>query len=117
MTLGLSGDENLGVAIVRRALDEPLRIIARNAGAEGSVIVNGVRERGKGSGWDAAVGEYTDLVERGILDPVKVTRSALLNAGSIAGLLLTTETVVVDKPADEEPEAGHDHGGHGHHHH
>ncbi len=115
--LGLTGDAALGVEIVRRALDEPLRAIADNAGEEGSVIVNGVRERGKGFGWDAAAGEYTDLAERGIFDPVKVTRSALLNAGSIAGLLLTTETLIVDKPEQpvEAQAAGHGHS-HGHQH-
>jgi chaperonin GroEL len=114
--LGLTGDEATGVAIVRRAVDEPLRWIAENGGDEGYVVVSKVREAGVGNGFNAATGEYGDLVAQGVLDPVKVTRSALANAASIAGMLLTTETLVVEKP--EEPEAvgagqGHGHG-HGH---
>ena len=112
--LGLSGDEAAGVRIVRKSVDEPLRWIAENGGDNGYVIVAKVREAGPGTGYNAATGEYGDLVAQGVLDPVKVTRSALTNATSIAGMLLTTETLVVDKPADEEPEAaGHGHG-HGH---
>jgi chaperonin GroEL len=114
--LGLTGDEATGVAIVRRAVDEPLRWIAENGGEEGYVVVTKVREAGVGNGFNAATGEYGDLVAQGVLDPVKVTRSALANAASIAGMLLTTETLIVEKP--EEPEAvgaGHGHGhGHGH---
>jgi chaperonin GroEL len=114
-SLDLTGDEATGVAIVRRALDEPLRQIARNAGFEGAVVVARVRELGLGQGFDAAAGEYGDLAARGIVDPVKVTRSALANAASIAGMVLTTESAVVDKPEDEE--AGHGHGhSHGHSH-
>ena len=114
--LGLSGDEALGVRIVRRATDEPLRWIAENGGEQGYVVVAKVREAGLGQGFNAESGEYGDLVAQGVLDPVKVTKSALTNAASIAGMLLTTETLVVDKPADEEAEAaGHGHGhGHGH---
>jgi chaperonin GroEL len=114
--LGLSGDEAVGVRIVRKAVDEPLRWIAENGGENGYVIVSKVREAGPGTGYNAATGEYGDLVAQGVLDPVKVTRSALTNAASIAGMLLTTETLVVEKPEDEEPEAGgHGHGhGHGH---
>lgn len=113
--LGLSGDEAIGVRVVRRALDEPLRWIAENGGEQGYVVVSKVRELGLGNGYNAATGEYGDLVAQGVLDPVKVTKSALVNAASIAGMLLTTETLVVDKPEDEEPEAGHGHGhGHGH---
>ncbi|HEX2893950.1 MAG TPA: chaperonin GroEL, partial [Marmoricola sp.] len=115
--LGLSGDEAVGVRIVRKAVDEPLRWIAENGGENGYVIVAKVREAGPGTGYNAATGEYGDLVAQGVLDPVKVTRSALTNATSIAGMLLTTETLVVEKPEDEEPEAaaGHGHGhGHGH---
>ncbi|MGH3498619.1 MAG: chaperonin GroEL [Nocardioidaceae bacterium] len=108
--LGLSGDEATGVRIVARACDEPLRWIAENGGEPGVVIVAKVREAGVGNGYNAATREYGDLVAQGVLDPVKVTRSALANAASIAALLLTTETLVVDKPADEEPEAGHSHG-------
>ena len=112
--LGLSGDEAAGVRIVRKSVDEPLRWIAENGGDNGYVIVAKVREAGPGTGYNAATGEYGDLVAQGVLDPVKVTRSALTNATSIAGMLLTTETLVVEKPEDEEPAAaGHGHG-HGH---
>ena len=110
--LGLTGEEAAGVRIVRKAADEPLRWIAENGGENGYVIVSKVRESGQG--YNAATGEYGDLVAQGVLDPVKVTKSALTNAASIAGMLLTTETLVVDKPEEEEPEAaGHGHG-HGH---
>ena len=113
--LGLSGDEAIGVRVVRRSLDEPLRWIAENGGEQGYVVVAKVRELGVGNGYNAATGEYGDLVAQGVLDPVKVTKSALVNAASIAGMLLTTETLVVDKPEEEEPDAGHGHGhGHGH---
>jgi chaperonin GroEL len=112
--LGLTGDEAVGVAIVRRAVDEPLRWIAENGGEEGYVVVSKVREAGVGIGYNAATGEYGDLVAQGVLDPVKVTRSALANAASIAGMLLTTETLIVEKPEESEPvAAGHGHG-HGH---
>ncbi|MFG2889940.1 chaperonin GroEL [Streptomyces sp. NPDC048248] len=113
-SLGKEGDEATGVAVVRRAVVEPLRWIAENAGLEGYVITAKVAEQDKGQGFNAATGEYGDLVKAGVIDPVKVTRSALENAASIASLLLTTETLVVEKPADEEPaDAGH---GHGHSH-
>jgi chaperonin GroEL len=113
--LTLTGDEKTGAQIVRRALDAPLRQIARNAGFEGSIVVSRVRELGIGHGFDAEAGEYADLAERGIVDPVKVTKAALVNAVSIATMVLTTEAAVVDKP-DETPEAGeHNHGpGHSH---
>jgi chaperonin GroEL len=116
--LGLTGDEATGVTIVRKAADEPLRWIAENAGQEGYVVVSHVRENGGGknltAGFNAATLEYGDLVAQGVLDPVKVTRSALVNATSIAAMLLTTETLIVDKPEEEEPQAaGHGHG-HGH---
>ncbi|AXI77990.1 chaperonin GroEL [Peterkaempfera bronchialis] len=113
--LGLTGDEATGVAVVRRALVEPLRWIAQNAGLEGYVITSKVAELDAGQGYNAATGEYGDLVKAGVIDPVKVTRSALENAASIASLLLTTETLVVEKK-EEEPAAGHSHGGHGHSH-
>jgi chaperonin GroEL len=114
--LGRTGDEASGVAVVHRAAAEPLRWIAENAGHEGSVAVARVSELPEGHGLDAERGEFTDLVAGGVVDPVKVTRSALANAASIAGLLLTTETLVVDKP-EEEAESGHGHGhGHGHSH-
>jgi chaperonin GroEL len=114
---GLAGDEAIGVAIVRTALVEPLRWIAQNAGHEGYVVVSKVRELSEGHGLNAATGEYVDLVKAGIVDPVKVTRSAVRNAASIAGMLLTTETLVADKPQEPEAEAGHGHShGHGHGH-
>ena len=113
--LGLTGDEATGVKIVRAALSYPLRNIAENAGLEGGVVVARVSELPVGSGLNAATGEYGDLVAQGVVDPVKVTRNALANAASIAGLLLTTESLVVEKPAEEES-AGHSHGGHGHSH-
>ena len=112
--LGLTGDEAMGVRIVRKAADEPLRWIAENGGQEGYVVVAKVRDLGVGNGYNAATREYGDLVAQGVLDPVKVTKSALTNASSIAGMLLTTETLIVDKPEEEEPAAaGHGHG-HGH---
>jgi chaperonin GroEL len=114
--LGLTGDERVGVTIVRQALDEPLRWIAQNAGLDGYVVVEKVRSSKAGTGLDAATGRYVDLVEAGIVDPVKVTRSAVANAASIAALLLTTESLVVEKPKAPEPAAaGHGHG-HGHSH-
>jgi chaperonin GroEL len=114
-SLGLSGDEATGVASVRAALNEPLRWIAENAGLEGYVVVAKVRDLGAGKGLNAATGEYVDLMAAGVIDPVKVTRSALANAASIASLLLTTEALVVEKKEPVAPEAGHGHGhGHGH---
>ncbi|MEZ0114414.1 chaperonin GroEL [Catenulispora sp. EB89] len=113
--LGLTGDEATGVRVVRRAAVEPLRWIAENAGLEGYVVTDKVANLPVGSGLNAATGEYVDLVAAGVIDPVKVTRSALANAASIASMLLTTETLVVEKPAPKEDE-GHSHGGHGHSH-
>jgi chaperonin GroEL len=110
--LGLTGDQAIGVQIVRRGVVEPLRWIAENAGLEGYVVVDRVRELGQGQGINAATGEYGDLVAQGVIDPVKVTRSALENAASIAGMLLTTEALVVEKK-EKAPEVG---GGHGHGH-
>jgi len=114
--LGLSGDEAVGARIVAKAVDQPLRWIAENGGDEGYVVVAKVRELGTGNGFNAATGEYGDLVTQGVLDPVKVTRSALVNATSIAGMLLTTETLIVDKPEDDEGGAGGAGHGHGHGH-
>ncbi|MFD6127628.1 chaperonin GroEL, partial [Streptomyces hydrogenans] len=111
--LGKTGDEATGVAVVRRAAVEPLRWIAENAGLEGYVITSKVAELDKGQGFNAATGEYGDLVKAGVIDPVKVTRSALENAASIASLLLTTETLVVEKKEEEPADHGHGHG-HGH---
>jgi chaperonin GroEL len=110
--LDKTGDEATGVAVVRRAVVEPLRWIAENAGLEGYVITAKVADLEPGQGFNAATGEYGDLVKAGVIDPVKVTRSALENAASIASLLLTTETLVVEKKEEEEPAAG----GHGHGH-
>ncbi len=112
--LGLDGDEAVGVRLVRAAVSEPLRWIAENAGQPGAVVVARVEEMEPGQGYDAARLAYGDLVAAGILDPVKVTRSALENAASIAGMLITTEVLVVEKPEEvEEDAAGHGHG-HGH---
>jgi chaperonin GroEL len=104
-------DEKIGVEIVRRALEEPIRMIAQNAGAEGSIVVARVKEsKDKNFGYNAATDNYEDLVKAGVIDPTKVTRTALQNAASIAGLLLTTECVVVekkeDKPAPAAPPGG-----------
>ncbi len=118
--LGLTGDEATGVTIVRKAADEPLRWIAENAGQEGYVVVSHVRDNGGGknltAGFNAATLEYGDLVAQGVLDPVKVTRSALQNAASIASMVLSTDTLVVEKK-EEAPEGADGHGhGHGHSH-
>jgi len=113
--LGLSGDEATGAEAVRKALVEPLRWIAENGGNEGYVVVSKVEALSAGHGFNAATAEYGDLIAQGVIDPVKVTRSAVTNAASIAGMLLTTEALVADKP-EEEPDAaagGHGHG-HGH---
>ncbi|MGE2718188.1 chaperonin GroEL [Mycolicibacterium celeriflavum] len=111
----LSGDERLGVELFSAALGAPLYWIATNAGLDGAVVVNKVTESPAGHGFNAATLSFGDLAADGVVDPVKVTRSAVLNAASVARMVLTTETAVVDKP--EEPEDdGHGHG-HGHHHH
>ncbi|HEX6933636.1 MAG TPA: chaperonin GroEL [Streptosporangiaceae bacterium] len=115
--LGMSGDEATGVSVVRKSLLEPARWIALNAGAEGGVVVAAIGDLPAGHGYNADTGEYGDLLAQGVIDPVKVTRSAVQNAASIAGMLLTTEALVTDKPEKEEAEAGHGHGhGHGHAH-
>jgi len=101
----LDGDELTGAAIVRRALEEPLKQIAHNAGLEGGVIVEKVRGLDPGFGLDAATGEYVDMFKAGIIDPTKVTRSALQNAASIAALFLTTEAVIADKPEKDKAPA------------
>jgi chaperonin GroEL len=105
-SLGLTGEEAVGVSIVRKSLFEPLRWIAQNAGQDGYVVVGKVGELPWGHGYNAATGEYVDLVAAGIIDPVKVTRNAVSNAASIAGLLLTTESLVVEKPAAPAAPAG-----------
>jgi chaperonin GroEL len=105
-------DEKIGVDIVRRSLGEPLRLIAQNAGVEGSIVLAKVREsKDKNFGYNAATDEYEDLVKAGVIDPTKVTRTALQNAASIAGLLLTTECVVVEKKEDKPAPAGGPPGG------
>jgi chaperonin GroEL len=101
----LEGDEATGAEIVRRALEEPLKQIARNAGLEGGVVVEKVRALPNGEGLNAATGEYGDMVKNGIVDPTKVTRSALQNAGSIGALFLTTEAVIAEKPEKEKAPA------------
>ena len=110
--LGFTGDKAVGVALVRKACDEPLRWIAENAGLEGYVVVSKVRALKPNEGFNAATDVYGDLAKDGVIDPVKVTRSALANAASIAAMFITTEAVVFERPAEAEPAAG----GHGHSH-
>ncbi|MBO6202598.1 chaperonin GroEL [Selenomonas ruminantium] len=100
--INVEGDEKVGVNIVRRAIEEPVRQIADNAGLEGSVVVEEVKKAGDGIGFNALKNEYVDMIKAGIVDPAKVTRSALQNAASIASMVLTTETLVADKP-EEKP--------------
>jgi chaperonin GroEL len=118
--LGKTGDEAAGVDVVRLALPEPARLIAQNAGFEGSVTVAKIRDLGPDEGFNAATGQYGNLVTQGVIDPVKVTRSAVQNAASIAGMLLTTEVLVVEKPEEEKDNGaaghGHSHGPGGHMH-
>jgi chaperonin GroEL len=121
--LTLEGDELTGARAVRAALDAPLARIAENAGFEGRVVVSKVRDLGAGNGFNAATGDFGDLAKQGVIDPVKVTKAALSNAASIAAMVLTTDSAVVEKPAEEEHSHGgghhthgHSHGGHGHSH-
>lgn len=104
--LGLEGDEETGVDIVRKSLEAPIRLIADNAGYEGSVIVEKVKEKESGIGFDAMKGEFTDMIKAGIIDPAKVTRSALQNAASASAMLLTTECLVADKGDDDDDNGG-----------
>jgi len=104
----LNEDETTGINIVKRALEEPLRQIVENAGIEGSIVVQKVKEGKTDFGFNARTEQYENLIGAGVIDPTKVTRIALENAASIAGMLLTTECVVADKPKKEEP---HVHGG------
>jgi chaperonin GroEL len=114
---GFTGDEATGVGIVRKAAVEPLRWIAENAGHEGYVVVARVRDLTEGQGFNAVTGEYGDLLKQGVIDPVKVTRSALENAASIASMILTTETLVVEKKEDQSEGSANGQGhGHGHGH-
>lgn len=111
-SLKLKGDEATGVLLVRSAVEAPLRQLAANAGREGALIVEHVKNSDGNTGYDVVKDDYVDLIASGIVDPTKVARSALQNAASIAGLLLTTEAIVTEIPEDEAPEAqGHDHGG------
>ena len=101
--LKFDGDMQIGVNIVRRAIEEPARQIAANAGQEGSVIVNAIKGSAKGTGYNAATGEYVNMVKAGIVDPAKVVRTALQNAASIAGLILITECLVAEKKEEPKP--------------
>ncbi len=117
--LGFEGDRAVGVRLVRKACDEPLRWIAENAGQEGYVVVSKVRAMKPNEGYNAYSDEYTDLVKEGVIDPVKVTRSALANAASIAAMFITTEALVFETPEEKKEEAaghGHSHGAGGHSH-
>ena len=112
--LKLEGDQAVGVTIVKRALEEPIRQIVVNAGVEGAVIVMEVKKNKKASyGFNAATEEYMDMIEAGIIDPTKVTRTALQNAASIAGLMITTEAMVAELPKKDEPAMGGGGGGMG----
>ncbi|HEV2374752.1 MAG TPA: TCP-1/cpn60 chaperonin family protein, partial [Streptosporangiaceae bacterium] len=109
--------EAIGVRVVRTALSAPSYWIAQNAGMEGGVVVSKVADMPRGQGFNALTLEYGDLVAQGVIDPVKVTRSAVANAASIAGMLLTTEAAVAELPEKETPANGHGHShGHGHTH-
>jgi len=110
--LQVSDEQRFGVAIIRRAIEEPLRQIVANAGEEGSIVLNKVREGSGNFGYNAATGQYGDLLEMGVIDPVKVVRSALQNAASVASLMLTTEALIAEKPKEEKAAGGH--AGHGH---
>jgi chaperonin GroEL len=110
-SLQLNDEQRVGVNIIRRALEEPLRQIVQNAGEEGSIVVQKVREGTGNFGFNAATSKYSDLVADGVIDPVKVVRSALQNAASVAGLMLTTEALVAEKPKEEKAGGG---GGHAH---
>ena len=103
----LEGDERIGLNIVKRALEEPLRMIVQNAGHEGAVVVGKVKEaKGANTGFDAGEEDYRDMIKAGILDPAKVTRTALQNAASIASLMLTTEAIVAEIPEDNPAPMG-----------
>ena len=112
-TLKVEGDEKIGAEIVRRAVESPLRQLADNAGLEGALIVSEAKRRKGNEGLNIATGEWVDLVKAGIVDPTKVTRSALQNAASISGLLLTTEALITEIPEKKAPAGGGDHHGHG----
>jgi len=111
--LKLEGDEKIGVNIVKRAIEEPLRMIAQNAGLEGSVVLQRIKTEKTNIGYDVSQDAYVDMIEAGVIDPTKVTRSALQNASSIAALLLTTEALIADKPEKEDKMPGMPAGGMG----
>jgi chaperonin GroEL len=113
-TLKVPDDQKFGVSIIRRAIEEPLRQIVQNAGLEGSIVVNKVREGKDDFGYNAATDQYGPLLAQGVIDPVKVVRSALQNAASVASLMLTTECLVAERPKDEKAGGGGGHAGHGH---
>ena len=106
---GWCEEQEAGVNIIRRAIEAPLRRIAENAGIDGSIVVDKVSNAKGNNGFNARTEEYEDLIKAGVVDPTKVTRSALQNAASISGLLLTTECLITDLPEKEEPDAGHSH--------
>ena len=109
----LEGDEAIGAAIVRRAIESPLRKLCDNAGVEGSLVVQQVLKSKAAMGYNVATDKHEDLIKAGVVDPTKVTRTALQNAGSVAGLLLTTDCMITDIPEEEKPAPGghdHDHG-------
>jgi chaperonin GroEL len=110
---GVTGDELIGVQIIRRAIEQPLRTLVENAGGEGSVVVNEVKNRKGNEGYNVATGEYVDMIKAGVVDPTKVTRSALQNAASISGLLLTTEAVICELTEKDKPAPGGGPGGPG----
>ncbi|MEX2172788.1 MAG: TCP-1/cpn60 chaperonin family protein, partial [Pirellulaceae bacterium] len=111
--LKLEGDELAGVRVIRNVLDQPLRAIANNAGIDGAVVVNRVRQlKGKTDGYDADKDQYGDMIKAGVIDPAKVVRTALLNASSVACLLLTTDALITEMPKEAE-EGGGDHHDHG----
>src|SRR5213078_1869555 len=111
--LKFSDDRQYGVNIIRRAIEEPLRQIAANAGVDGSIVVEKVKNGKGGFGFNAATEEYEDLVKAGVIDPTKVVRAALQNAASVAALMLTTEALVAERPKKKTPSAGGGHGGGG----
>jgi chaperonin GroEL len=111
--LNLSDEQRFGISIIRRSIEEPLRQIVANAGEEGSIVVNKVREGSGNFGYNAATGEYGDMLAAGVIDPVKVVRTALQNAASVASLMLTTECLIAERPKDDKPAAG-GHAGHDH---
>jgi chaperonin GroEL len=112
--LKLSADQTWGAQIIRRACEEPLRQISNNAGVEGSIVINKVREGSGSFGYNAATDTYGDMLAMGVIDPAKVVRCALQNASSVAGLMLTTEALVAERPKDKKESAGGGHAGHGH---